>query len=461
MGMIRCYPSACVLLRVQRLLPPCRRHRKHRLAFIPTYVGRNQARQTPWIFDSSLSSCGTQCCGSRASLHIPTCTMSWAITPLHRRSDVWIRASSRLSSSIPPRAPSSSTSLSDIQSSTSPSTRFRASRPTANESPVDSLYSRTRQRRAYFSSLSSSPHEDRQPPPTSSYRRDSRRRPEQDEDDPTTTADPSPLRLGTWMLQDRLLPCADHLDPEGTLLPKSDWIRVVGTLPVGSLNSMVNSMNRLLMEEAHKGIIDLDAEWNPFVDAHVPLISVEDYLSSPSSSSSSSSTPAPSLIDAAHVILSPFGRPSGWRLKLANRSLVYAILARGEQQPLRVGWKVVTMEEYHFSKEREQQEDPAFTHNGGLIVDDTMVRIENCPFDMDANYVRYMVSRYQLAPEGNTVLEWRGTTNDGKVAPLMFIVRFASASWARAAIRECQATVVNGKTIKLVQYPQQIRYKES
>jgi hypothetical protein len=211
---------------------------------------------------------------------------------------------------------------------------------------------------------------------------------------------------------------------------------------------MLNSMKQLLLEEELKGIIDLDAEWNPFIDAQVPLISLDDV---------SADTP---LIQAAHVILSPFGRPTGWRLKLANRSLVYAILARGEQEQLRVGWKVVTMEEYQYSKEREQSEDPAFTHNEGLIVDDTMVRIENCPFGMDANYVRYMMSRYELAHEGNTILQWRGTTNDGKVAPLMFIVRFASASWARAAIRECQATQINGKTIKLVQYPKQIRYQE-
>ena len=376
--------------------------------------------------------------------------MAWATTPLHRRPDVWVRVSHRLSSSIPSRVPSSST----IQNS------LLLSRPTPidgffhKNSPVlERLYCRSR-RGAYFSSQSS-PHEDRQSPTKTHYRRERRTR--QGQVQPRDSVQEDALQLGTWMLQDRLLPCADHLDPEGTVLPKSHWIRVVGTLPVGSLNSMLNSMNRLLMEENQKGIIDLDAEWNPFVEAHVPLISLDDYLSS--SLSSSSSTPATPLIEAAHVILSPFGRPAGWRLKLANRSLVYAILARGEQQALRVGWKVVTMEEYHYSEQRERQEDPAFTHNGGLIVDDTMVRIENCPPDMDANYVRYMVSRYQLAHEGNTVLEWRGTTNDGKVAPLMFIVRFASAAWARAAIRECQATVVNEKTIKLVQYPKQIRYK--
>jgi hypothetical protein len=40
----------------------------------------------------------------------------------------------------------------------------------------------------------------------------------------------------------------------------------------------------------------------------------------------------------------------------------------------------------------------------------------------------------------------------------MFVVRFASASWARAAIREMQGLRVNGKSIKMIQYPNQLRY---
>jgi hypothetical protein len=253
------------------------------------------------------------------------------------------------------------------------------------------------------------------------------------------------------MLKDQRLPCAQHLDPDGTMLPTSDWIHINGTLPIGSLDQIIQSTEQWLRLEEEKGIIDLDAEWNPVNDAQVPLISLEDLAEN--------QTP---MIEAAHVVLSPFGRPNGWHIKLANRSLVYSILARGQQGHLRVGWKVVQVGEYHFSKERHEREDPAFAENDGLLVDNSMVRIENCPPDMESEYVRYILSRYDLAYQGNTVLRWKGKTNDGKVAPLMYIVRFASASWARAAVRELQSTVFNGgKKVKLIQYPKQIRYQDT
>lgn len=252
------------------------------------------------------------------------------------------------------------------------------------------------------------------------------------------------------MLKDERLLCGEHLDPDGTVLPSSDWIHVIGTLPIGSLNQILESIERWLREEEQKGIIDLDAEWNPVHDPQVPLVSLEDLTENQKP-----------IIEAAHVVLSPFGRPNGWHLKLANRSLVYSILARGQENHLRVGWKVVKVEEYHYSKERQEREDPAFAENGGLVVDDSMVRIENCAHDLESDYIRYILSRYDLAHEGNTVLKWKGKTDDGKIAPLMYIVRFASASWARAAVRELQSSTINGKVVKLIQYPKQIRFQDS
>jgi len=253
------------------------------------------------------------------------------------------------------------------------------------------------------------------------------------------------------LLRDERLPCAEHLDPDGTMLPTSDWIHINGTLPIGSLNQLLTSLEQILMEEEQKGIIDLDAEWNPVQDATVPLMSFDQLVAQ--------EDPPRPLIEAAHVVISPFGRPNGWHVKLANRSLAYAILSRGQQQNIRIGWKLVQVSEYHYSKERQQKEDPAWADNG-LIVDDSMVRIENCPPEMNFNYVRYLFSRFELAHEGTTILTWKGKTDDGKVAPLMYIVRMESPSWARAAVRELQSTVVNRKIIKLVQFPQQIRYEE-
>ena len=263
------------------------------------------------------------------------------------------------------------------------------------------------------------------------------------------------------LLQDVRLPCAEHLDPDGTMLPTSDWIHVNGTLPLGSLNQIVNSIDTILQEEAHKGIIDLDAEWNPVQDSHVPLVSPDQFIMTRNARNPTSPlSPSSTWIQAAHVVLSPFGRPNGWHVKLPNRSFVSAILERAKQEHFKVDWKTVQVQEYHYSKERQQQEDPAFSKNGGLIVDDSMVRIENCSPQLSHEDVRHLLSRYELAHHGITILKWKGRTNNGIVAPLLYIVRFADASWARAAVRELQSTFMDGKEMKLVPYPQQIRWVE-
>jgi hypothetical protein len=244
-------------------------------------------------------------------------------------------------------------------------------------------------------------------------------------------------------LQDKRLPVAQHLDPEGKLLPTSDWIHVNGTLPICSLDEVLHSFENFLKEEEIRGIVDLDGLWNPVQDVHCPTLTLDH---------------EPITVQAAHVVISPFGRPNGWHLKLPNRSLVHAILARAQEEQLRVAWKVVHVQEYAYSQERQEREDPAHANNHALVIDDTMVRIENCPYDLTDEYTRYLLSRYDLAPTGRTVIKWKGKTNDGKQAPLMFVVRFASAAWARAAVRELQSTLINGKSVKLIPYPKQMRY---
>eukprot|EP00934_Nitzschia_sp_Nitz4_P003522 Nitzschia sp. Nitz4//scaffold21_size171442//159282//160355//NITZ4_002192-RA/size171442-processed-gene-0.32-mRNA-1//1//CDS//3329542504//3512//frame0 len=256
-------------------------------------------------------------------------------------------------------------------------------------------------------------------------------------------------------LQDVRKPCAQHLDPTGKMLPTSEWIHINGTLPVCSLEQVLSAVDLLLHEELIRGVIDLEADWNPIQDPYVPTISPE--MEDP-------------LIEAAHVVISPFGRPNGWYVKLRNRSFANAILTRAQNEHLKVGWKAVQVSSHKYIPLSELQRtkgrrkknvallDPALAN--GLVVDDSMVRIENCPHDLTAEYVRYLLSRYDLAPHGDTVIPWKGQTNDGKVAPLMYVVRFASPEWARAAVRECQATIVNGKEVRLVQYPRQLRYEE-
>ena len=97
-----------------------------------------------------------------------------------------------------------------------------------------------------------------------------------------------------------------------------------------------------------------------------------------------------------------------------------------------------------------------------IVVDDSMVRFENCPRGMNMEQLRLLLSRYDLAEQpasdGNTIVSWKQKTEDGK-SHRMFIARFADASWARAAIRELQGTIIGGKVVRLVQFPKQMRFK--
>ena len=98
------------------------------------------------------------------------------------------------------------------------------------------------------------------------------------------------------------------------------------------------------MDTASDGIIDLDAMWNPTRDEEVPLIQCATRNNDNSDNDSSddrngelgpecgrdnhdeAKEDTKQLVESfrvrkAHVILSPFGRPTGWNLKLANASV--------------------------------------------------------------------------------------------------------------------------------------------
>ena len=250
-------------------------------------------------------------------------------------------------------------------------------------------------------------------------------------------------------LKDEVLPCHQHLDPDGTILSKSEWIHANGTLPICVVEEVVEAFETQLLREAEMcGIVDLEAPWNPVEEGSVPTLSLDPWMTDD----------GPRLVEAAHVVISPFGRPNGWYLKFPNRSLANALLSRSQQEHFHMAWKVVHLKEHRYDPAREREEDHAYLN--GLAIDDSMVRFENCPPGMRDEDVQLRLSRFDLAPEGKTVIHWKGWTNDGKRSPLMFVVRFASAAWARAAVREMQGLRVNGKSIKMIQYPNQIRYDE-
>jgi hypothetical protein len=270
------------------------------------------------------------------------------------------------------------------------------------------------------------------------------------------TGQQKPARLTNNNFQDRRLPCRDHWDPLRQILPTSDWVHIEGTLPLTSLDEVVNSIENILYDELERGVMDLEAPWNPMQDAQAPFLPLKQ---------DENTGPPLFYIQAAHVVLSPFGRPSGWHLKLANASMVHALVSRsGTKQRVHVAWKMVQVKQYHptadmadtnsnMENEHHQNYSP-FNHIEGFLVDDTMVRFENCPDSLDEEHLRYLLSRYELARSGPTVLPWRGSTNDGK-RQRMFVVRFHSAEWARAAVREKQDTQIAGKGLRLVQYPKQ------
>ena len=260
------------------------------------------------------------------------------------------------------------------------------------------------------------------------------------------------------------------------------------------------------MEEAN-GIVDLDATWNetepiPFLSlASADPIRMDDIRSSSSSSASASAAAAaaaayyePTLdesmiiakphkwVQKAKLIISPFARPTGWYLQFANRSIVYSLLRHAQERPIRSSCRPVRIKEY---KHRilEQNIDPNTIDNdhplsyGNLLLNDDItdstLRVENCPvFVTEASMLNFF-SRYDLKSsvgihKNKAIQHWSGTTEDGKQCPpSTYLVHFADASWARAALREKQGKYMsklgqlvichkNPKPLHLVQYPRQI-----
>lgn len=270
-----------------------------------------------------------------------------------------------------------------------------------------------------------------------------------------------PYQASAPGFRDVRLPSRQHLellqDDHDSPLPTSEWVHVEGTLPLTTLDEVITSVEHVLHQELERGVVDLDALWNPIQDPSVPTIQYG--LDDCHNNATQEQQESQFRIQAAHVVLSPFGRPNGWHLKLANSSMANALIARAaSKQRVHVVWKVVHVKEYHPHNGTSSNTNNANDTNciEGFLVDDTMVRFENCPNDMNAEQLRNLLSRYELARYGPTVIQWKGATNDGKQhSQLMFVVRFHSAAWARAALREKQDLQISGRRLRLVQYPKQ------
>lgn len=229
---------------------------------------------------------------------------------------------------------------------------------------------------------------------------------------------------------------AKQLESGGEKLPQSCWVQIENIPPLSSLNAILMGVKAALDIEKGRGIIDLDASFQPEQDGILPFVSPD----------------SEEWVLNAKVILSPFGRPTGWHLRFQNRSIVHAILTHAREAPIRCAWKRVGIKEGKgLSIEPSSISDPNEAH-----VSEATLRVENCSDDTYESVLVRFFSRYDLTQQGASVVQWKGQTSDGKVAPRTFLVHFADASWARAALREKQSAFLKGKTLRLAQYPKQI-----
>jgi hypothetical protein len=229
---------------------------------------------------------------------------------------------------------------------------------------------------------------------------------------------------------------AKQLESGGEKLPQSCWVQIENIPPLSSLNAILMGVKTALDTEQGRGILDLDASFQPEQDGILPFVSLD----------------SEEWVLNAKVILSPFGRPTGWHLRFQNRSIVHALLTHAREAPIRCAWKRVGIREGKgVSLEPSSISDPNEAH-----VSEATLRVENCSDDTFESVLVRFFSRYDLTEEGTSVVQWTGETSDGKKAPRTFLVHFADASWARAALREKQSAVLKGKTLRLAQYPKQM-----
>lgn len=215
----------------------------------------------------------------------------------------------------------------------------------------------------------------------------------------------------------------DHMKAAGERIAQSNWIQIENIPPTSSLEAMLEGVKTALEKESKRGIVDLDAPWDPVNP--VPSLQLD----------------SESWIQKAHVNLSTMARPTGWFIQLQNRSLVQALLNQSNDSGLFCSWKKVMV------SENKDQQRPFYN------VSDATIRVENCPFKTSPIKVMNLFSRYDLIAGTRAVEVWEGSRED---KPLTYLVHFADASWARSALREKQGEFIGTSKLLLAQFPKQI-----
>ncbi|GKY92717.1 hypothetical protein MPSEU_000241800 [Mayamaea pseudoterrestris] len=232
---------------------------------------------------------------------------------------------------------------------------------------------------------------------------------------------------------------AEQLQAAGEVVASSSWIMIENIPPISSLHNMLAGIeDALISQQERRGILDLDAVWSASQqsDSNPPIIDIPQ-------------GDVRCVVDKALVVLSPFGRPTGWKIRLANRSLVHALLLQHVDDPIKCAWKEVRMREWQPDADDDASVSPQITN--------ATLRVEGYPHHMSSLLLMNMFSRFDLDETRKRSIEpWLEKTDDFKSASATWLVHFADASWARAALREKQGTVIKGNALMLSPYPEQI-----
>lgn len=236
-----------------------------------------------------------------------------------------------------------------------------------------------------------------------------------------------------------------HLAQNGVRVTWSAWIQILDISPNSSLEAMLDVVEKALDEELERGIVNLDKPFVPHKAA--PMLRITDK----ELAVRREEQPHPYVAEAK-LVLSPFGRPSGWYVRLAHRSLAQALLVRYRSgTDFIISSKKVKVQEYRLEKT-----GPKFQGSFPVISDAT-IRVENCPNNLKRIFLLNFFSRFDLSMKTESIVPWQGVTPDGKESSSpTFLIHFADPSWARAAIRERQGANINGANVRLVQFPRQL-----
>lgn len=317
-------------------------------------------------------------------------------------------------------------------------------------------------------------------------------------------------------------PTKKNEEPQPRPIATTSWICVQNIPPSSILEDVADCIARVMQREIDSGIIDLDKA-EQFVEDQEEEVDVEEEKNGKEKAPSPGMEELPfwdpsahdpslngSYIQEARLLLSVLGRPSGWYLRMPDRSCVQAILSHadedankgpGRRLAVSIGGRSLLVGEFDPTKGRVLSGpfgsdtpliERSFDRAVRLRLDDSVIRVENCPIRSTPEDMRYLFRRYdiidtrrlrddkgldaaQLLVQGNY-----GRRKDGKpfypdpnyhgenseeiqplrvdtpIATNTFIVRFETAADARAAIREMQMVEFEGRQLRLAQYPNQL-----